>query len=212
MGRKALYISVFRPINVLSMLGLCVLGALVFCGGAAARVPGMGAAQAFHRYPVYWAGDEVLGMPLESIDDSTARERSSNVGWDFGYGTCELQGTDHPSCSLPLDVQVSSTCHRWAARLDRTGHLFNFRGAKAYWQPGLPLEGGGVLETGPLEIFTGRVTVVFWADTKKIAFAAARALRTVHQSHPFRLAPPAAGTLEGKLPCQQQATRELERE
>jgi virginiamycin B lyase len=157
-------------------------------------------AQAYHGYPVYWAGEEVAGLALSGFEGTAGSIKKS--GWTSYYGTCELSGTDHPSCSPPIQIQVTSTCRRWASALDRNKELFGFRGAQAYWFPGLPLEGGGVAEIGPLEIFTGRVTAVIFADTKKLSFAAARALMTVRQTSPAPLPPPAPGSLTGKLPCQ----------
>jgi virginiamycin B lyase len=167
---------------------------------AEANGEAVSAAKAYRRYPVYWAGEEVAGLPLTDFAGTGGSIKKS--GWTSFYGSCELSGTDHPSCALPLQIQVSSTCRRWASALDRNKKLFGFRGAQAYWFPGLPLEGGGVAEVGPLEIFTGRVTVVVFAETKKLSFAAARALRTVRQAQPAPLPPPAPGSLSGKLPCQ----------
>lgn len=183
---------------------LIVASVLVHAGGAAGDVHGLNAAKSFRRYPVYWAGIEAVGLPLESIDDYSAFEHNAPSGWSFAYGSCEPVGSDHPSCSLPLDIQVSSACKRWAGELNEKGDLFQFRGAKAVWRPGLPVKGGGEVEAGPLEIFTERTTIVIYSGQSKArAFAVARLLRTVHQSHPQPLPPPATGALWGKLPCQQ---------
>jgi hypothetical protein len=187
---------------------------MAVAGNAFAGVPGLGAAEAFHRYPVYWAGEDVLGMPLEDIEGHAGYEKQAPSGWSFLYGTCELSGTDHPSCAPPLQIQVDSTCKRWASELNKLNALIPFRGAKAVWHPGIPLAGGGEDEAGPLEIFTGRETVVVFVepfglketyglrDAKKVAFEAANQLRTVHQSSPKPLPPPVPGSLAGKLPCQ----------
>jgi len=175
---------------------------------AIARIPGFDAARAFHRYPVYWAGEEVAGLPLEDIENYSAYEENAPAGWDFSYGSCEPVGADHPSCAPPLEIQVDSTCKRWAAELVPKGaHFIDFRGAEAFWRGGLPVAGGGEAEAeaGPLEIFTGRTTVVVFAAERKVAFTAARRLRTVRQARPSRLPAPVAGSLQGKLPCQQAA-------
>jgi hypothetical protein len=175
---------------------------------AQAGVPGLNAAKAFHKYPVYWAGSEVMGLPLESVQDYSTFEKSAPSGWAFGYGSCELSGSDHPSCPLPLQIQVSSTCKRWASELLPKGaHPFGFRGAKAVWHPGIPLKGGGTAEVGPLEIFTGRTTVVIFTEERALAFTAARRLHTVHQARPSPLPPPVAGSLWGRLPCQKGSKR-----
>jgi hypothetical protein len=184
-------------------LCLGVLAALLGCGVAWAGTTeaNLAAAKAFHGYPVYWAGEEVAGLPLEEFAGNPGSVRKA--GWTSYYGTCELQGTDHPSCAPPLQIQVFSTCTRWAAALDHQKSVFAFRGAQAHWFPGIKVKGlKGLQESGPLEIFTGRVTVVVFAETKQIAFAAGRALRTVRQARPTQLPPPVPGSLAGKLPCQ----------
>lgn len=201
----------------------CVVLALAtaLAGNAFAAVPGFGAAKAFHRYPVYWAGEEVLGMPLEDIEGHAGYEKRAPSGWSFLYGTCELSGSDHPSCALPLQIQVDSTCRRWATELNKLKDLKAFRGAKAVWHPGIPLEGGGEDEGGPLEIFTGRETIVIFVepyglkttyhlnDPKQVAFEAAAQLRTVHETNPKPLPPPVARSLTGKLPCQKRTAEEM---
>lgn len=192
-----------KPIRTpLCGLFASLVAALVLCGCAHGGTPDLNAAKAFHRYPVYWAGAEMEGLPLESIDDYSAFEDRAPSGWSLLYGSCELEGTDHPSCAPPLQIQVSSACERWAGQQNEKGDLFRFRGATAVWRGGLPAKGGGEVEAGPLEVFTGRTTVVIFAGRRKVAFSAARRLRTVHQSRPSTLPSPAAGSLWGKLPCQ----------
>jgi hypothetical protein len=185
--------------------------AAVLSANAFAATPDLSGPESFHRFPVYWAGGEIAGMPLEDISEGN--------GFTFFYGDCELSGTDHPSCAPPVQIQVGSTCTRWASELNKLKDLVSFRGAKAVWHPGLPLEGGGEDEGGPLEIFTGRVTIAIFVEPygleetyglknpKKVAFEAAEQLRTVHQSKPQPLAPPVAGSLTGKLACQKKTAR-----
>lgn len=185
------------------VLCLGALVALLACGSATAgsTEAGLAVAKGFHRYPVYWAGEEVDGLPLEDFEAKPGSVLKA--GFTSFYGSCELEGTDHPSCQLPLQIQVFSTCRRWAAALDHQKSTFGFRGARAHWFPGNNVEGErGPQESGPLEIFTGRVSVVVFAESKHLTFAAARALRTVNQSRPARLPPPAPGSLAGKLACQ----------
>jgi hypothetical protein len=199
---------VLRRILILASLGL--IAALAFGAVAAARIPDLTAPEAFKTFPVYWPGPHVKGLPLESLNGETRPGHLKDNGFTFSYGSCELAGTDHPSCAPPLQIQVSSTCSRWAGALHKKGSdLFNYRGAKAYWFPGLPTK-EGLVETGPLEIFTGRTTVVIFTglspsptSPKELAFAAARQLRTFDESKPpAKLPGPAAGSLWGKLPCQ----------
>jgi hypothetical protein len=128
-------------------------------------------------------------------DPSQDNQRSSCC--NFIYGTCELEGEDHPSCAPPIEIQVFSTCRRWFSALSGKRHLYDFRGAKATGGKGGP-EGGS-----PIEVFTGRTTVVIWADNRNILKAAARNLRDVRASKPqLHLPPPVPGSLWGKLACQ----------
>jgi hypothetical protein len=174
---------------------LILVCSLAFCGYAAADAPSLDEVEAFHAYHVYYAGAEVSGIPLESIDESGEKEiprlGERSAVWDFGYGDC----TPPPDggCSLPIDVQNWSTCHRWPAMYSYKLHFFNFRGTKAAWVP----------TAGGLEIYTGRTTVVIFAYSRSLTMAAARQLRRVGQTQaPARLGPPAHGSLGGKLPCQ----------
>ena len=193
MGGRALVIA-SAAILIVSLLA---------SGSAAGQVDGMGAAKSFKKFPVYWAGEEVAGFPLEDIS-------SSSNGFTFFYGSCELAGTDHPSCAPPIEIQLFSTCDRWANSYT-VEKLFPFRGAMAYMYRPKPGEGIEI-ELSPFEIFTGRETVVVWvepgglkhpSEMRKVALAVGRALRTVHQSQPpAKLPPPAKGTLGGTLPCQ----------
>lgn len=189
--------------KIFQAAALVLLALLPVCAAAAGQVDGMGAAKSFHKFPVFWAGEEVAGFPLEEIS-------ADSDGFTFFYGSCELTGTDHPSCAPPVQIQLFSTCERWATP-DKAKNLIPFRGARASWYPGLPVEGHGTVERGPLEIFTGRETVVIFveeaglerrSEAKTVAFTVGRALRTVHQAEPGTLAPPANGSLGGRLPCQ----------
>ena len=80
----------------------------------------------------------------------------------------------------------------------REHRLYEFRGAKA-------TGGGGhyAYEVSPMQIFTGRTTIIVFGSKKALIKAAARELREVHQAQAAsRLSPPAPGSLEGQLPCQ----------
>ncbi len=87
----------------------------------------------------------------------------------------------------------------------RKRHLYEFRGAKA-------TGGGGHYEVSPMEIFTGRTTVVVFGNEKSLIKTAARALHGVHRTQAApRLPPPARGSLKEKLSCQRERHREARR-
>lgn len=63
--------------------------------------------------------------------------------------------------------------------------------------------GGGRYEVSPMEIFTGRTTIVIFGNEKSLIKTAARELREVHQAQAApRLLRPARGSLKERLPCQ----------
>jgi hypothetical protein len=170
-------------------------------GSSQAKKPNLREARKFDAYPIYYAGDEVVGLPFEgeakgswqSLPLSQAWRR-----WTFGYGDCDPPSNgvldfEGGSCSLPLSIQNWSTCGRWASQLHGPLRLWDFRGAKA-------TRGGGGSQ---LEIFTGRTTVVIWAHDRRVAESASRQLRDVRSvNRSSRLPPPVPSSLRGKLPCQ----------
>jgi hypothetical protein len=139
---------------------------------------------------------EVAGLQLEEIlGDPSHNNRQS--AFNFIYGTCELEGEDHPSCAPPIEIQVFSTCRRWFSAISGKRHLYAFRARRRRGKGGL--EGGS-----PIEVFTGRTTVVIWAEDRNILKTAARQLRDIRAAgSQLHLPPPISGSLWGKLPCQQ---------
>ncbi len=135
-------------------------------------------------YPIYYAGDEVAGHPLEEVFGEEG-------GGVFIYGDCETTGEYGEGCPPPLQIHNYDICD-WPPSFNK-GPLYDFRGAKA--------RGGGRSNEDPMEIFTGRTTVKIGSEDA-LTKAAAAALRTVRQARPpSRLPPPAPGSLQGKLPC-----------
>lgn len=159
-------------------------------------------AQAFDAYRLYYSSPEAAGLPLEAVTQGWATNRHARqqgrraIYWTFIYGNC----TPPPSeggCTPPLEVQVWSACVRSLSSIKfRKHHLYEFRGAKA-------TGGGGRNEVSPMEIFTGRTTIIVFGNETPLIKTAARELREVHRAQAAsRLPPPARGSLKGKLPCQ----------
>lgn len=185
--------------NVHRILGIAcmsLLSGLILGSCAADAAPSLNEVKKFDAYRLYYAGAEVAGLQLEEILGDASQDNQKSA-FNFIYGTCELEGEDHPSCAPPIEIQVFSTCRRWFSAITGKRHLYAFRGAKATGGKG-GIEGGG-----PIEVFTGRTTVVIWADNRNILKATARNLRDVRVSEPqLHLPPPVPGSLSGKLPCQ----------
>lgn len=190
--------NLHRTLGIACMSLLC--GLILGSCAADAAGPSLNEVKKFDAYRLYYAGAEVAGFSLEEIlgDPSENNQKSA---FNFIYGTCELEGEDHPSCSPPIEIQVSSTCHRWFSAITGKRHLYDFRGAKATGLKGTP--GPRSPSEGPIEIFTGRTTVVIWAEDRNILKTAAHQLRDVRAAGPqLHLPPPVPGSLSGKLPCQ----------
>lgn len=172
-------------------IGLSLACGLVFCSWTAAAAPNLREVKEFDGYRVYYVGEEVAGVPFEEVEKAEWPENRRFTGWTFYYGGCALPEGEG-GCSPPLQIQNYNTCRRWADAYPGKPRLFNFRGAKAAW----------VSSAGSLEIYTGRTTVVIFANRKSVAKRAARLIRDVRQRQPSRLPPPVPDSLWGKLPCQ----------
>lgn len=194
-------------IPLVTCLGfLC--GFLLSGCGSARYTPGLseGARKAemrevkkFDAFRIYYAGEEVAGLPLTIVWDEDWQRNGPwrRPGPSFGYGRCKLPNEGlfpEGGCSLPLSIQNWSRCSRWPGQSPH-GHrprVFDFRGAKA--------AGGG----GEMEIFTGQTTVVIFGSWRTVN-AATRQLRDVRQANsPAFLPRPAPGSLWGNWPCQRE--------
>jgi hypothetical protein len=184
-----------NPRRIFRVACLSLLCGFILCGAAAAEAPSLSEVEEFDAYRVYYAGEEVAGLPLEELLGEEWQKVERSVSWSFIYGSC-TPPMDEGGCAPPLEIQNYSTCRRWFSALHRKRRLYDLRGAKA-------TGGGGRYELSPMEIFTGRTTVVIFGNQQNVIKSAARQLRHVRQGEPQSLLPPpAARSLRGKLPCQ----------
>jgi hypothetical protein len=182
---------------------LCLV-ALVGCAKDAEDAPSLKEVKGFKGYPVYYAGEEVLGRPITGVIGGEERVNPREQVRFFIYGDCENPPEDEGGCA-PFQIHNYSTCSRWASSfdqapigLDRGAPLRPFRGARARF----------ARAEHSIEIFTGRTTITIGGGSDpKLLKTALRQLREVHQKEPTRLSPPAPGSLSGKLPCQGPAQR-----
>lgn len=79
-----------------------------FAGCAESKVSGadLEAARAFDRFPLYWAGERFKEWDLAAID---GLDYDSPI-ITFIYGHCTPHDGGQPSCTPPLQVQVSASC------------------------------------------------------------------------------------------------------
>lgn len=167
---------------------------------------GVEQARAFKRFPVYYAGDKIAGLPLTSVnrDPVTAppgtptapkiRRAGGISSFDFTYGSCTISTGTEGSCSLPLSIQVYPACVRYLGLYKGFPVPMNtrIRGAPAAY-----FEGGY-----RLEIQTGTTTIVIFGNRSRMraAVAALRGLN-VPVGPGAKLPHPAPGALDGSLPC-----------
>jgi hypothetical protein len=125
-------------------------------------------ARAFDEYPLYYAGEEVDGLPLTDV-----LRRDAGAGYvSFVYGECTPSSDG--GCAPPAEVQV------WpggARKADSYGAVPGTPALERTTIRGLPaaLVGDGT----QVELYAGRSTIVVFAHTRERALAVATALRCV---------------------------------
>jgi len=186
----------------LGVVVVFVVGSLGLIGGGGTVTPkgnfSVAKARSFRGFPVYYPGESVNGYPLTAVGrDPLGPMRKNQESVLFMYGTCKLPPGEG-GCSLPVSVSNEPACSR---NLGMYGGGFGGpvpRVTKIRGTTAGSLNGGS-----QLEIQTGTTTVVIFAFSKRKALSVARNLRGVNVpvsvSDPLPL--PAAGALEGKVPC-----------
>jgi len=166
--------------------------------------------RAYQRFPIYYAGGEVAGLPLTAMHREAVtappgtpvapKLRAGNVSsFDFTYGSCSIPAQGE-SCSLPLDIQIWPACARYPALYNSNGPGLPVLVPKKTHIRGVPaayFEGGY-----RLEIQTGASTIVIFGGRSRMraAVAALEGLN-VDVRPGQKLPPPAPGALDGSLPC-----------
>jgi hypothetical protein len=172
-------------------LTLLRLGGLLATGLGAAAVAACGAAQdepaprgsqltleqarSFEEFPLVYAGERVDGLPLVAI----VRRNDTAEYVSFVYGDCRPSSVDG-GCAPPAEIQVWPGSRRNLGSYDAAGpatpvpERATIRGSPA-----------ALLDAGTrLELYTGRATVVVFADSKERVRAIADALRCVSETAP----------------------------
>jgi len=162
-------------------------------------------AQAFQDFPLYYAGDTILGLsmnyvikqPINQLAEYWKPGDPARDTVSFIYGTCEIEADDEIACPAPIEVQVWPACVRnpsWYANQDfPTPDNVIIRGVPAAFFE----------EGARVEIQTGISTVVIFGPGESAVSDVANALRGVNNSTPptGSLPAPAAGSLNGTLAC-----------
>ena len=160
------------------------------CGGSN---PDVGAAKQFHDYPLLWAGDKFEQFNLTHIDLDSPGDFVT-----FIYGTCEPEGSDEPSCTPPLQLQVSPLC----------SHLDVVSRAPIWKRRSIRGAPVGTIHSAPVLFSRGAQVKAYrgQGSDPALAWRALVALRSVNGVAPVVTATgaipaPAAGVLEGSRPC-----------
>jgi hypothetical protein len=163
-------------------------------------------------YDVYDAGAQVDGLAKtetvrlceHATNEPAGAPPNAGIVNSVGtmYGTCEPPEQGEGGCSPPLQIQSTPAClknpalhEKYPASGGITDHeKTTIRGAPA-----------AIFRRGHIEVYTGDATITIFADSRRVAWAAAarltgrRAGRQVAATDP--LPPPVPGALEGKLRC-----------
>lgn len=159
-------------------------------------------AQSFADYPLYYAGDAVLGLPLNYVlkqtTDNTLATPTSEYTVSFIYGDCNYVQED--GCTPPLEIQ------NWPACV-RNPSLYAEKGT---W--GVPIPEETTLRGVPaaffeegrrVEVQTGTATVVVFGPKQGDITTVVGELRGVNSAVvPTQLLRnPAPGAMDGTLGC-----------
>jgi hypothetical protein len=74
----------------------------------------LAAARAFERFPLYFAGAETQGLPLEAVQRTDRTSPARSTEFAFLYGSCRAAGDR--GCGLPLTILLWPACYRYEQR------------------------------------------------------------------------------------------------
>jgi hypothetical protein len=174
---------------------LAVSCALAGCSSGPSDPPrDIQSARDFEAFPLYW-----LGERFERWDLTAILPLSGPAGFvTLIYGDCTPHGADEPSCTPPLQIQISALCsHLDAVARTPTWRQRRIRGAPV-----------GAIDNAPV-LFTRSAQVKMYrgegadVDIRRRAF---RALRSLNRVAPMigagdRIPGPAPGVLGGTRRC-----------
>jgi hypothetical protein len=126
-------------------------------------------ARAFEEFPLYYAGEEVDGLPLTAV---LRRDEGADYV-SFVYGECT--SSSDSGCAPPVEVQVWPSGARSAASYEGSPGAPALERTRIRGQPAA-IVGDGT----QLELYTEESTVVVFADRERLP-AIAKALRCLRR-------------------------------
>jgi hypothetical protein len=123
-------------------------------------------ARSFEEFPLYYAGDEVDGLPLAAV----LRRDEGAEYVSFVYGECGPSSDS--GCAPPAEVQV------WPAGVRNAGSYEASAGAPSVEPTRIRGRPAAFVGDGTqLELYTEESTIVVFADTRQRLLAVANVLR-----------------------------------
>ena len=168
---------------------------LAGCSGGAK--PDIRKASQFDAFPLYWVGERFGDWNLKTIEGLDGRSALVSLI----YGDCKPKGGEQPSCTPPLEIQISPLCtHLAAVAAAPIWRRRRIRGAPV-----------GTIDSAPV-LFTRAAQVKIYRGEGSDAGAPMRALhqlRSLNRVPPVigatgPISAPPAGVLKGTRPCRPQ--------
>ncbi|HEX6699899.1 MAG TPA: hypothetical protein VF101_04135 [Gaiellaceae bacterium] len=168
---------------------------LTVCACSSAPDADIAAAKRFRGFPLYWVGERFEGWKLAGIDGLDGPAPFVT----FIYGTCTPHGGDEPSCTPPLQIQVSPLCRQLAAVA--RAQIWKRRRIR-----GAPV---GTIDSAPVLFTAGAKVKVYRGEGSDpgLATRALAAIRSINAAPPVigddgPIPAPSESVLAGRRPCQ----------
>lgn len=164
------------------------------CSGASDRPQDLRSGRAFDAFAVYW-----LGARFEHWDLTTLSLPATTDGFvSLIYGDCTPHGGDEPSCTPPLEIQISPLCaHLREVARDPLWRHRRVRGAPV-----------GTIDGAPVLFSRGTQVKVYRGEgaDARAPLRALRALRSLNSVSPViraagSIPEPLPGVLRRSRPC-----------
>jgi hypothetical protein len=166
------------------------------------------------NFEVFSVGPSPAGLHLTGTsrrcDPNTWKDGWPNNYVNYSYGECTIP-RGATGCAPPLTIQTWPACQRAFAEYSFEGKPLPYRKLPHFGRAEVV---DFTFPANRIEVYTGSVTVVIFANSSTLAKKAVRMLRpqergsppaaqgdALQGSLPIGLPPPRDGSMEGKLPC-----------